>query len=86
MKAYPQTSATVPATPSAAEPLENYQGMDLRDYFAAKAMQAIIAKQPHLTKPIIFFAEEKVKAVAAGAYFYADAMLIEKNNWENTND
>jgi hypothetical protein len=43
MRAFPQTAATVPATPSAAEPLENYQGMELRDYFAAKAMAALIS-------------------------------------------
>lgn len=57
-------------------------GMDLRDYFAAKAMQAIISKQPHLDRPIIFISEDRVNNVAAGAYLYADAMLNEKINWE----
>lgn len=50
-------------------------GMDLRDYFAAKAMQAIISKQPHLDKPIIFMAQDRMKQVSAGSYLYADAML-----------
>ena len=54
------------------------QGMDLRDYFAAKAMQAIISKQPHLDKPIIFMEEDRVKQVSAGAYLYADAMIKAK--------
>lgn len=47
-------------------------GMSLRDYFAAKAMQAIIAKSPFLAEPEDFTPYEKT---AIGAYDYADAML-----------
>lgn len=54
-------------------PQENplYIGLTLRDYFAAKAMQAIISKIPVSSSddsnyPI---------AVSAGAYGYADAMM-----------
>ena len=51
-------------------------GMSLRDYFAAKAMQAIIAKKP--CAKYNSFSERDISddmAVAYGAYFYADAML-----------
>ena len=60
---------------------ENYEpsfeeGMSLRDYFAAKAMQAIISKKPFGVYKTF---EERDKredlSVAYGAYFYADAML-----------
>jgi hypothetical protein len=46
-------------------------GMDLRDYFAAKAMQAIIDVQQKVITP--------PQDVAEIAYFYADAMLSERN-------
>ena len=58
--------------------------MNKRDYFAAQAMQAIIAKSP-LT---LLFAgdtneetEMLMNAVAAGAYGYADAMLEARKEW-----
>lgn len=61
------------------------QGMTLRDYFAAKAVQAIIAKNPPLTQfemgdgslagPTDNQLESLSNAVADGAYSYADAML-----------
>jgi len=53
---------------------EPQQGMTLRDYFAAKAMQGIISKMP-------FYLDEKqdlekiLNAVSRGSYSYADAML-----------
>ncbi len=63
-------------------------GMRLRDYFAAKAMQAIIAKMPFGFKgtgePDKFTgvksvdndtAFDAISNVACGAYAYADAML-----------
>lgn len=43
-----------------------YQGMTLRDYFAAKAMQEL------MTRPIYL---RPVNEVAADAYQMADAML-----------
>ena len=48
------------------------EGMALRDYFAAKAMQALIAKSPFLAEPQNFEVHNKT---AIGAYEYADAML-----------
>ncbi len=48
-------------------------GMTLRDYFAAHAMSALIAKLPLKEAPAgdMSFPEK----VAGGAYDYADAML-----------
>lgn len=51
-------------------------GMTLRDYFAAKAMQAIIAKSPFLDNPQTF---EVYQKTAIGAYDYADAMLAHRS-------
>ena len=53
------------------ESVRGEKGMDLRDYFAAKAMQALI---PISTKAI---AEELITAknVVDAAYQYADAMM-----------
>ena len=55
--------------------MASQQGMDLRDYFAAKAMQALI---PISTKAI---ADELVtsKNVAAASYQWADAMMEARN-------
>lgn len=47
-------------------------GMTLRDYFAAKAMQALIAKTPFQEFPQDYLPYQKT---AIGAYDYADAML-----------
>jgi len=44
-------------------------GMDLRDYFAAKAMEAILTGQWNITTP---------EKVAERAYIYADKMLEER--------
>ena len=55
-------------------------GMTLRDYFAAKAMQAIITKLPvvdresEFGKPVV----DKIKYnadIAESAYWFADAMI-----------
>jgi hypothetical protein len=64
-------------------------GMDLRDYFAASAMQALIAvtNQPPPTASIkkekILLSKEKVvteeEKVAKKSYAYADALLAERN-------
>jgi hypothetical protein len=50
-----------------------YHGMALRDYFAAKAMQALISRFPHDNN------EWEEKHIADAAYFMADAMLKERN-------
>lgn len=63
--------------------------MNKRDYFAAQAMQAIIAKLPLVLK---YEGNEEgddldvefiMRAVANGAYLYADAMMTkrEERNW-----
>ena len=55
-------------------------GMTLRDYFAAKAMQALIMKiELTVSKADCEHLHiEKWKAISKGAYKYADAMLEEK--------
>lgn len=53
-------------------PLPEYAGMTLRDYFAAKAMQALIAKG--MEDPRHRNAAG-VPVIAGFAYEYADAML-----------
>ena len=51
---------------------EQYMGLSMRDYFAVRAMQALIAKSPFLAEPQSFEVHNKT---AVGAYEYADAML-----------
>lgn len=48
---------------------EEFLGMDLRDYFAAKAMQAYVTELTHKE------AEYVCGSVAEMAYFMADAMM-----------
>ncbi len=49
-------------------------GMSLRDYFAAKAMQAIVCDPHHVT-----YKREGYEAVSGYAYALADAMLEERS-------
>jgi len=74
MKAFPQNEATMHID----LPLETQQGMDLRDYFAAKAMQSFIN---------ICYKELDVDKDKAGivesAYELADEMLKERNKNAN---
>lgn len=51
---------------------EQYSGMTMRDYFAAKAMQSLIIA----TKELVF----SHRCLATESYKYADAMLKEHNN------
>ena len=51
-------------------------GMTLRDYFAAKAMQAF------LTADVKFFSGREFKNVAVHSYKCADAMLQERGEQE----
>ncbi len=79
-----QTSKTQPGffgtgnLPSGAS--QQFAGMTLRDYFAAKALQAV------LTSPVDYSADEGASApmnswddFAQGAYQMADAMLKARN-------
>lgn len=62
----------------------DHQGMTLRDYFAAKAMQAIIAKMPLTLTTADDDEDERDMvrmmqlAVACGAYNYAEAMMLRR--------
>ena len=51
---------------------ESFNGMNLRDYFAAKAMAALIAKTPFQEFPQDY---SPYKKTALGAFDYADAMI-----------
>ena len=53
---------------------DNEHGMTLRDYFAAKAMQAIMAGQYPITKQ-----HDAASRIALAAYQMADAMLEARN-------
>ena len=44
-----------------------YKGMQLRDYFAAKAMQTLLMSDRHIVE------------IPEAAYAYADAMLAERS-------
>lgn len=62
---------------------DHEEGMTLRDYFAAKAMQAIITKLPVVDREGEFGSpvEDKIKYnadIANSAYWIADAMLAER--------
>tara|TARA_R110000868_G_scaffold383668_1_gene650938 strand:- start:298 stop:522 length:225 start_codon:yes stop_codon:yes gene_type:complete len=46
------------------EPIKEYHGMSLRDYFAAKAMQGMLANN-----------ETNIPALIQASYIMADAML-----------
>jgi hypothetical protein len=52
------------------EPLDKYSGMSLRDYFAAAALQGMLADTQFNEPP---FESSRI------AYKYADAMLAERN-------
>jgi hypothetical protein len=61
---------------------QDANGMTLRDYFAAKAMQAIIAKAPFGTEEAGAQLDRQMLA-ARGAYAYADAMLAARDHSED---
>ena len=50
-----------------------YQGMDLRDYFAAKAMQGLMSRVDHVNGDCVTNAS--ADDVAGYAYCIADAMM-----------
>ncbi len=62
-----------PAFPNDARAYSEARGMRLRDYFAAKAMQALL--EGHNT----VLSENVVKNISAAAYTVADAMLEARN-------
>ena len=62
------TNTGGPAFPCPTISIGQHQGMTLRDYFAAKAMQAIVSNDAT-------FSTKYVGLAAKDAYVYADAML-----------
>ena len=70
MNEYKDTTRAFPET------ADHYEGMTLRDYFAAKAMQGAIAHglfNSDKAKPTY------AKYIAKIAYIYADEMMKERN-------
>ncbi len=59
----------------AGEVVPDEEGMSLRDYFAAKAMQAMISKHGREDDNPGFFDYATDDSIAKCAYIYADAML-----------
>lgn len=59
---------------------EHTPGMTLRDYFAAKALQALIGELS--IKKAILDAEESLPSVAALAFDFADAMIAQREKLE----
>ena len=55
-----------------------FGGMTLRDYFAAKAMAALIAQQPHQYVMEQFDGIRGFKYVSETAFVCADAMIAER--------
>ncbi len=64
--AFPQNDATV-------NRINNHDGMSLRDYFAAKAMQAMMSNSNTNTGEVTI--EGAAKLIAGFSYVCADAML-----------
>lgn len=62
------TNTGGPAFPSPTDGMLDNEGMTLRDYFAAKAMQSILAREDGRFTTTLEF-------VGGKAYQYADAML-----------
>jgi hypothetical protein len=59
----------IPAFPQPINPREQGRGMTLRDYFAAKAIQGLLASDVH----------DSMKTFAAKAYEMADLMMEARN-------
>ena len=57
------------------EPIDAIEGMTLRDYFAAKAMQGDIASMPADHDP-----QSLAHFIAKRAYVVADAMLVARED------
>lgn len=65
-------------TPAGTNWQVDYPGMSLRDYFAAKAMQSLIALAPSMNKDGLTPAEA-MDMIVASAWQFADAMIIERS-------
>lgn len=73
---------SIPAFPLPQGEFEAWrQGMTLRDYFAAKAMQALLSDGEGMSRRLHFHNHDPVvtlATVASNAYLAADAMLKER--------
>ena len=60
---------------------DGHNGMDLRDYFAAKALQAFISEQVEGIQEALFqdLDQETCEVLAKSSYLIADAMLKERD-------
>jgi hypothetical protein len=63
------------AFPSGYIQTDEYRGMDLRDYFAAKAMQAIISNDNLLRQASEYYDVGSEESIAILAYEQAHAMM-----------
>ena len=72
VKAFPQRYPIDPGRPWSKLENELDGGMDLRDYFAANAMQALIIREGKDCSGII-------NEITTTAYQYADDMMKERN-------
>ena len=70
-----------PQFPTSQDELHNLcQGMSLRDYFAAKAMQAMIGNLPDMAaRGTIEQVQEAMRSIHEAAYWHADQMLAERD-------
>lgn len=67
------------------KPLENYYtGMTLRDYFAAKAMQAMVPDMETAGRLALAGEDPNstIRTICKGAYVIADTMLAERERTE----
>lgn len=73
-----------PAFPSARKSDDTWYelGMTLRDYFAAKAMQAYLSSYPCQSgdNPNVEIGDDTLDAIAGDSYDIADAMLKAREN------
>ena len=69
-----RVQSAFPWTADDGQKIQGERGMTLRDYFAAKAMQAIMAGQYPITKQ-----QDAASRIALAAYQMADAMMEARN-------
>jgi hypothetical protein len=75
MKAFPQKYPIDADKPHHSEHNPLQEGMDLRDYFAAKAMQAILTNDILLRQASEYHDAGSEASIAMLAYEQADAMM-----------
>jgi len=76
--AFPYVWMGVPGQPPQIKQLITSGGMTIRDYFAAKAMQAILSDLQHQKVDDRKITDQHI--LAKGAYAVADAMLQARKN------